>query len=108
MLNGFQPFASFFYNTEGLPYFSVGMGNFGTQIAKSSGWLGGAAPAAAAAVPKGIGGLVRLKVYVKPDGSVRDTEVLGGNPILAESAQRSVIQWKFSPAGSERRPRWLC
>jgi len=56
-LNGFQPFASFFYNTEGLPYFSVGMGNFGTQIAKSAGWLGGAAPAAAAAVPKGIGGL---------------------------------------------------
>ena len=50
---------------------------------------------------KGIGGLVRLKVYVKPDGSVRDTEVLGGNPILAESAQKSVMQWKFSPASSE-------
>jgi PPE-repeat protein len=57
LVNGYAPFASFFYNTEGLPYFSVGMGNFGTQIAKSAGWLGGAAPAAAAAVPKGIGGL---------------------------------------------------
>jgi PPE-repeat protein len=57
LTNGYAPFASFFYNTEGLPYFSVGMGNFGTQIAKSAGWLGGAAPAAAAAVPKGIGGL---------------------------------------------------
>ena len=57
LANGYQPFASFFYNTEGLPYFSVGMGNFGTQISKSAGWLGGAAPAAAAAVPKGIGGL---------------------------------------------------
>ena len=56
-VNGYSPYAGFFYNTEGLPYFSVGMGNFGTQIAKSSGWLGGAAPAAAAAVPKGIGGL---------------------------------------------------
>ena len=56
-VNGYSPFASFFYNTEGLPYFSVGMGNFGTQIAKSAGWLGGAVPAAAAAVPKGIGGL---------------------------------------------------
>ena len=50
---------------------------------------------------KGIGGLVRLKVFVKPDGSVRDSEVLGGNPILAESAQKSVMQWKFSPATSE-------
>jgi PPE-repeat protein len=56
-VNGYSPFASFFYNTEGLPYFSVGMGNFGTQISKSAGWLGGAAPAAAAAVPKGIAGL---------------------------------------------------
>lgn len=50
---------------------------------------------------KGIGGVVRLKVYVKADGTVRDSEVLGGNPILAESAQKSVTQWKFSPAGSE-------
>jgi PPE-repeat protein len=57
LITGYSPYASLFYNTEGLPYFSVGMGNFGTQIAKSAGWLGGAAPAAAAAVPKGLGGL---------------------------------------------------
>lgn len=50
---------------------------------------------------KGIGGVVRLKVFVKPDGTVKDSEVLGGNPILAESAQKSVMQWKFSPASSE-------
>ena len=50
---------------------------------------------------KGIGGVVRLKVFIKPDGSVRDTEVLGGNPILAESAQKAVLQWRFAPASSE-------
>jgi TonB family protein len=50
---------------------------------------------------KGIGGVVRLKVFVKPDGTVRDAEILGGNPILAESAQKSVMQWKFSPGSSE-------
>ena len=50
---------------------------------------------------KGIQGAVRLKVYIKPDGSVRVTELLGGNPILAESAQKSVSQWKFSPTSSE-------
>jgi TonB family protein len=50
---------------------------------------------------KGIGGTVRLKVFVKPDGTVKDTEVLGGNPILAESAQRSVSQWKFSTGNLE-------
>jgi PPE-repeat protein len=54
----YNPYASLFYNTEGLPYFSVGMGNFGVQIAKSAGMLGGAAPAAAAAPPlHGLGGL---------------------------------------------------
>ena len=57
LTNGYAPFASFFYNTEGLPYFSVGMGNFGTQIAKSAGWLGGAAPAAAGAAAKAVPGL---------------------------------------------------
>jgi TonB family protein len=50
---------------------------------------------------KGIGGVVRLRVIVKPDGTVKDTEVVGGNPILAESAQKSVSQWKFAPGSSE-------
>jgi PPE-repeat protein len=57
IVNAYTPYASFFYNTEGLPYFSVGMGNFGTQIAKSAGWLGGTAAPAVAAVPKGLPGL---------------------------------------------------
>jgi PPE-repeat protein len=56
-VNGYSPYASFFYNTEGLPYFSVGMGNFGVQISKTLGWIGGAAAPAAAAVPKGLPGL---------------------------------------------------
>ena len=57
IVNGYSPYASFFYNTEGLPYFSVGMGNFGVQISKTLGWIGGAAAPAAAAVPKGLPGL---------------------------------------------------
>ena len=55
LVGDYSPYASLFYNTEGLPYFSVGMGNFGVQIAKSAGMLGGAAPAAAA--PPALGGL---------------------------------------------------
>ena len=56
-LGGYANYASFFYNTEGLPYFSVGMGNFGVQMAKTFGAIGGAAAPAAAAVPKGLPGL---------------------------------------------------
>ena len=57
LVSNYSPYASLFYNTEGLPYFSVGMGNFGVQIAKSSGMLGGALPAAAAPALHGLGGL---------------------------------------------------
>jgi PPE-repeat protein len=57
LVSDYSPYASLFYNTEGLPYFSVGMGNFGVQIAKSAGMLGGAAPAAAAPALHGLGGL---------------------------------------------------
>jgi PPE-repeat protein len=61
-LGNYANYASFFYNTEGLPYFSVGMWNNAVQIAKSTGLLGGA-PAAAAAggaakgATGGLGGL---------------------------------------------------
>ncbi|CAM4449949.1 putative PPE family protein PPE29 [Mycobacterium basiliense] len=59
-MQGYSNYASFFYNTEGLPYFSVGMGNFGIQMAKTAGLLNTAAPAAAAAIPTppGIGGIL--------------------------------------------------
>ena len=50
---------------------------------------------------RGIGGTVRLKVYIKADGTVRETEVLGGGAALADAAQKAVAQWRFSPAGAE-------
>ena len=45
----YAPFSTTFYNTEGLPFFSVGIANTFVSIAKSTGALG--APAAAAAAP---------------------------------------------------------
>jgi len=50
---------------------------------------------------RGIGGTVRLRVTVKADGTVRDTEVLGGSAILADSAQKAVKQWVFAPGDAE-------
>ncbi|WP_305071090.1 PPE family protein [Mycobacterium sp. WUMAC-025] len=59
-VNGYTPFAGLFYNTEGLPYFSIGMGNNFVQISKSLGLIGSAAPAAAKALPAlgGLGGML--------------------------------------------------
>jgi TonB family protein len=48
-----------------------------------------------------IGGTVKLKVLVKADGSVKSVEIVGGNPILADSAKNSVVQWKFASAAAE-------
>lgn len=57
LLNAYSPFAGFFYNTEGLPYFSIGMGNNFVQTAKTLGLIGAAAPAAAPKAAGGLGGL---------------------------------------------------
>jgi PPE-repeat protein len=56
-MSAYSPYAGVFYNTEGLPYFSIGMANSMVQTAKTVGAIGGAVPAAAAAVPKGLPGL---------------------------------------------------
>jgi hypothetical protein len=58
-LQAIGPYTSFFYNTEGLPYFTVGMVNSVVQAARS---LGVGVPAAAqavagSAVNGGVGGL---------------------------------------------------
>ncbi len=60
LVNAYSPYAGFFYNTEGLPYFSVGMGNSGVQMAKTLGLIGGSAPAAAGGAAKAGGGLGAL------------------------------------------------
>lgn len=46
-------------------------------------------------------GVVKLQVVIAPSGKVLKTTVLGGNPLLASSAQQAVSQWKFEPASSE-------
>ena len=50
---------------------------------------------------KRIFGIVKLNVVIRPDGTVKDVTVLGGNPILADSSVRAVKQWKFAPAEHE-------
>jgi TonB family protein len=42
-----------------------------------------------------IGGTVRLKITVTAKGDVQNVKVLGGNPILGESAVAAVELWKY-------------
>lgn len=44
----------------------------------------------------GISGTVRLQVTISPKGNVENVELLGGNPILGESAIAAVKQWTYA------------
>jgi len=48
-----------------------------------------------------IAGVVKVDVLVAPNGTVKSLEVKGGHPMLAESAQNAVRQWKWAPAPHE-------
>jgi len=48
-----------------------------------------------------IGGTVRLLVTISPKGNVQSLLVLGGNPILAESAMKAVQQWVYAAGRSQ-------
>jgi TonB family protein len=47
-----------------------------------------------------IGGTVRLRLTIGAKGNVETAEVLGGNPILGESAVTAVKQWVYNPSRS--------
>jgi TonB family protein len=49
----------------------------------------------------GIGGTVRLRVSISAKGNVEKVELLGGNPILGESAAAAVKKWVYT-AGRSR------
>lgn len=48
-----------------------------------------------------IRGVVKLEVVVRPNGTVKSTRVLGGNPVLIDSAKDAVQRWKFEPGPQE-------
>jgi TonB family protein len=48
-----------------------------------------------------VGGVVRLKATVLPNGTVTNVEILGGNPILAENAAAAVKKWKYAPGAAQ-------
>ncbi len=48
-----------------------------------------------------IRGVVKVEVVVRENGSVKSTKVLGGSPLLINSAADAVRKWKFEPASQE-------
>jgi len=48
-----------------------------------------------------IEGVVRADVLVGPEGKVKSLEVKGGHPVLVQSAETALRQWKWEPASHE-------
>lgn len=48
-----------------------------------------------------ISGTVKVLVVVARNGNLKDTKVVGGNPILVNAAMDALKKWKFEPAETE-------
>jgi len=46
-------------------------------------------------------GTVRLRVTVTPKGTAKSVETIGGNPVLAEAAEKAVSKWTWARAKDE-------
>jgi len=49
----------------------------------------------------GLRGVVKIEIVVAPNGSVKDTKVIGGHPILVNAVVDAVKKWKFESVGAE-------
>jgi len=48
-----------------------------------------------------ITGTVKIEVTVAPNGTVKEARVMGGHPVLANSALDAAKKWRFEPAPGE-------
>jgi TonB family protein len=46
-------------------------------------------------------GVVKLLVTITPAGGVKTTKVIGGSPVLVESAVAAIGKWRFEPGKDE-------
>jgi TonB family protein len=49
---------------------------------------------------RSIGGVVKLDLKISASGNVEKIEIVGGNPILADSAAQAVKKWQYAPASA--------
>ncbi len=47
---------------------------------------------------RSIGGVVKLDLKISANGNVEKIAIVGGNPILADSAAQAVKKWQYAPA----------
>jgi TonB family protein len=48
-----------------------------------------------------VSGAVKIQIVVAPNGTVKSTKIVGGHPLLIDSALDAVKKWKYEPATTE-------
>src|ERR1700747_3143566 len=48
-----------------------------------------------------LSGKVRVEVIVSPDGRVKGTRIIGGNPLLADAALDAIRMWRYETGAKE-------
>ena len=48
-----------------------------------------------------IAGVVKIQITVAANGTVKNAKVIGGHPLLVDSALDAVKQWRYEPANEE-------
>lgn len=48
-----------------------------------------------------ISGLVKIEVTIAPNGTIKRSKVIGGNPLLIQAALDVLPKWKFEPGPNE-------
>ena len=48
-----------------------------------------------------LSGTVKVEVTIAPNGVVKSAKLVGGHPLLADSALEAVKIWKYEPASAE-------
>jgi TonB family protein len=46
-------------------------------------------------------GVVKLQAVIAPDGKITSTKVIGGHPVLVNSVEETLKNWKYAPASTE-------
>jgi protein TonB len=44
-----------------------------------------------------VSGTVQLRAIIARDGTVRELQVVSGNPLLVQAARAAVIKWRYRP-----------
>ena len=50
-----------------------------------------------------IGGVVKIEAVVAPTGIVESTQLIGGSPVLGQSAMKAIKRWRYAPASSKEK-----